>query len=78
LGSDLWDTIATFFESNILKVTVPEVAQDSYPTFVITVRATQGRDNSSCFEVGVEVPQGSDEIDLAEGRGKLQHELPVI
>jgi hypothetical protein len=77
LGSNLWDTVAAFFEANILKVTAPEVALGSYPIFVSTVRVTQGRDNSSCFEVGLELPQGSDE-DVVEGRGKLQHKLPII
>jgi hypothetical protein len=71
-GSDLWDTIATFLESNILKVTVREVSQDSYPTPVTTVRMTEGSDNSTSFEVGLELPQGSDETDVAEGRGEFR------
>jgi hypothetical protein len=50
---------------------VPAVAGGSVPTFVTTARITQGRDNSSRLEVGLELPQNSADTDVAEGRGKF-------
>lgn len=52
-------------------MTVPEVASGSLPTFVATARVTQGRDNSSRFEVGLELPEDSKDADVEEGRGKF-------
>jgi hypothetical protein len=70
--SDLWDTLTTF------KVIVSEVFQDSHPAFVTTVRITQGRDNSRRFEVGLELPQASDETDVVEGRGKFSTRVAYL
>jgi hypothetical protein len=69
-GSDLWATVATFFRSRILKVTVPMVTVGAASNFVTTAKITRTHDNRSRFEVGVELPQDIEDSAVAEGRGK--------
>lgn len=58
-------------------MTVPDFAGGSVPAFVTTARITQGRDNRSLFEFGLELPQSSAE-DVAEGRGKFPDRLGLL
>jgi hypothetical protein len=70
-GSDVWDAVATFFRSRILKVTIEGTPRSSAPNIVTTARIVQGGDDSSRFEVGLELPHESEESGAAEGRGKF-------
>jgi hypothetical protein len=52
-------------------VTTQGVSRSSSPTIVTTARIVQSGDNSSRFEVGLELPHESEDTDIAEGRGKF-------
>lgn len=70
-GSDVWNTLATFLRSRILKVTIQGFPRSSASNIVTTARIVQTEDNSSRFEVGLELPHESEDTDAAEGRGKF-------
>jgi hypothetical protein len=63
--------LATFIRSRILKVTIQGVPRSSALNIVTTARIVQRGDNSSRFEVGLELPQESEDTDAAESRGKF-------
>jgi len=70
-GSDVWNNLAAFLRSRILKVTIQGVPRSSALNIVTTARIVQRGDNSSRFEVGLELPHESEDTDTAEGRGKF-------
>ena len=70
-GSDVWNTVAAFLRSRILKVIIQGAPRSSAPNFVTTARIVQRADNSSRFEVGLELPRESEDTGAEEGRGKL-------
>jgi hypothetical protein len=52
-------------------MTIQGFPRSSEPNIVTTARIVQSGDNSSRFEVGLELPNESDDTDAVEGRGKL-------
>lgn len=52
-------------------MTIPGVPRSFAPNIVTTARIVQRGDNSSRFEVGLELPHDSEDTDAAEGRSKF-------